>query len=436
MMRTRCRLIPIAFAALCAAVVSSEADGAARASRESSLSKPSENKGKTGTYQVKTSRDGCNYFVCVPKSYSEANPAGLHVYFHGQNGQNGAGGFGQWSAPFLERFNLIGINMQYMDGDNGKDTGGKTEAAVEAILQVMADYKIIPRRGVACSFSGGGLPHGGLVGKFCKRSSNLPSPFVHQALYGSNFFARAGASIPMSWFIGLGSEEWNMGMPTLGTTQPARFIELISETAKGGPRDVYLKITKGKGHSISAQDVADSAEQFRRADLAYCGFLYAADYREAELKSIVASANKLNLGSAAAAIDRLLASSSLSEELKTKAAGVKSKIDKRIDAVVALAAELAQNDPVLCTYYGPTLLKQLTGHAKLADANKAIAEARKDKRFSASMALYASFAKTADKFFNGPSLNAGAVPMLQKAKEVAGEKSLLGKMATEFLMLQ
>lgn len=33
--------------------------------------KPSENKGRTGSYQCHTSHAGCDYWVYVPKSYSE-----------------------------------------------------------------------------------------------------------------------------------------------------------------------------------------------------------------------------------------------------------------------------------------------------------------------------------------------------------------------------
>ena len=120
---------------------------------------PSANKGRVGTYQAKTSVAGCNYYVYVPRSCSDANPAGLHLFFHGQTGQGGAPDFGLWARDFLEPQNLIGINMQYLDGDNMKDTPGKVAAAVEAIEQVMADYKVIQGRGVVASFSGGGLPH-------------------------------------------------------------------------------------------------------------------------------------------------------------------------------------------------------------------------------------------------------------------------------------
>ena len=121
--------------------------------------KPSANAGKKGQYQSKTSRPGYNYNVYVPASYSDENPAGLHLFFHGQASQGSAKYFGQWAANFLDKFNLIGINMQYEDGDNAKDTEGKVKSAQEAVAQTIADYKIVPGRGVICSFSGGGLPH-------------------------------------------------------------------------------------------------------------------------------------------------------------------------------------------------------------------------------------------------------------------------------------
>src|SRR5258706_2689622 len=89
--------------------------------------KPSENAGRKGTYQAKTSRGGYNYYVCVPAAYSDENPAGLHLFFHGQNSQSAAPKFGTWPRSFLDPHNLIGINMQYEDGDNARDTEGKVK---------------------------------------------------------------------------------------------------------------------------------------------------------------------------------------------------------------------------------------------------------------------------------------------------------------------
>ena len=295
--------------------------------------KPAEgNKGRPGTYQSKTSHDGCNYYVCVPKTYSDSNPAGLHLFFHGQGGGGSAPNFGQWAKHFLEPHNLIGINMQYTDGDNAKDTSGKADAAIEAIKQTLADYKVILGRGAAGSFSGGGLPHRLLFDKFSKHAPGgpAPCPFNHAAIYGSNYWGDPTAvAAPMTWFIGLGTKEWNMGEPTLGSTQPERAKQLFAAALKGGCADIYLKITKDKGHSISDDDVRESAAQFRRSDLAFAPFLYEKDYAEPPLAPIARAANSLALGKAATMADRLAADSSPKTDpaVKAKAATLKNKID-------------------------------------------------------------------------------------------------------------
>ena len=77
-------------------------------------------------------REGYSFFVYVPDSYSEDNPAGIHMFFNGQGGCANNGDFGRW-ARTCEQHNLIGINMQYKDGDNARDTGGKV-AGVSAPL--------------------------------------------------------------------------------------------------------------------------------------------------------------------------------------------------------------------------------------------------------------------------------------------------------------
>ena len=421
---------------MCGRAVSGERRGSEREPAVP-VAKPSENKGKTGTYQVKTSREGCNYYVYVPQSYSDANPAGLHIFFHGQGGGGGAAGFGSFASIFCDPLNMIGINMQYMDGDNAKDTNGKVAAAMEAIAQTMADYKIIARRGVICSFSGGGLPHGALYAKYGRKGAPAASfPFIHAGLYGSNFWVRAAGGTTMSWFVGLGSEEWDMGKPTLGSSQPSRFVELLKDTAKGGCRDIYLKITKGKGHGFNDADLADSARQFRRSDLAFCPFLYAHDFPEKELRPIVASANALRLGAAASAVAPLASAAGTPEEVKKKAGVIKEKIDKRVDAVIALAKELAADDAVLCAYYAPILVKQFDGHPKQEELRKIFTDARANKSYAASLGAFASFTKSFSSFFSGPKLNDAAAPMVEKIKETAGEKSLLGKMAAEFLLMK
>src|SRR5438552_3368116 len=93
------------------------------------IAKPSANKGKIGQYQCHTSHPGYDYWVAVPSSYSDDNPAGLHVFFHGQSCPGTAEGLIPiWSKYESDPFNIIQVNMQYQDGDNEKDTEGKVAA--------------------------------------------------------------------------------------------------------------------------------------------------------------------------------------------------------------------------------------------------------------------------------------------------------------------
>ena len=397
---------------------------------------PSANKGRTGTYECKTSRDGYNYYVCVPKTYSDASPAGLHLYFHGQGGGGGAPNFGQWAKDFIEPCNLIGINMQYTDGDNAKDTGGKVDAAIEAIRQTVADYKVILGRGAVASFSGGGLPHEKLFEKFGKFAPGGPSPcpFNHSSLYSSNYWADVTNLPPMSWFIGLGGKEWNMA--GLGSSQVRRADQLFGLALKGGCADIYLKITKDKGHEIADADARDSAWQFRRSDLAFAPFLYERDYPEPQIAVIVHAANTLALGRAAASADRLLADAKADEKVKARTAAVRKKIEDRIDAALALAKELADADPALLAYYGNIFTQQLGPHPKAKDLKDLLAQARKQPAYQPAVAACGNFWANSKSMFQSGRLAPGGARFLEDAKARSGENSLVGKMAAEFLLMQ
>lgn len=396
------------------------------------------NKGRTGTYQSKTSHEGYNYYVYVPKNYSDDNPAGLHVFFHGQGGGGGAASFGQWAKYFLEAHNLIGINMQYTDGDNGKDTAGKVDAAVEAIKQVSADYKIVFGRGAVGSFSGGGLPHESLFSKFGKHAPGgpAPCPFNHSALYGSNYWGDpTSVAAPMSWFVGVGTKEWGMGAPTLGTSQTARARQLFDAALKGGTADVYFKVTKDKGHSISDDDVRDSAAQFSRSDLAFAPFVYEKDYAEPTLAPIARAANTLALAKAVGMLDRLAADPKADDATKAKAAALRKRIDARIEAVMALAGQLAEDDPALAAYYGGAFTGQLGTHPKAKELKERLAAARKKPTFQPATATCAAFWTNFRNIFQGANVAPGAAKFLEDAKAKSGEKSLVGKMATEILLV-
>ena len=239
---------------------------------------PSENKGRTGSYECQTKKKEYKYWVYVPSSYSDKNPAGLYIFFHGQGGGGGAKYFG--CSNYLEQHNLIGINMEYTDGQNQNDSTGKEDAAEQAVLQTMADYKIIHGRGFICSFSGGGIIHQlyfNQHGKGTLKRRDAEWSFCHNSLYGSNFWGSAKGGMPMSWLVSLHENERNMGQPTLGTTQPQRAAELLPESLRSETIDVVYLYLKGAGHGITGRDVEVSMMQFRRSDLALAPFIYAPD---------------------------------------------------------------------------------------------------------------------------------------------------------------
>lgn len=400
--------------------------------------KPSENAGKEGQYHCNTSHPGYNYWVYVPKTYSEANPAGLHIFFHGQGSQGSAKSFHRWAKYFLEPYNLIGINMEYMDGDNAKDTAGKVHAAEEAIAQTMADYKIVLGRGVISSFSGGGLPHKGVYSRYGQNNTKDPSawPFNHTALYGSNFWANASSSLPMSWFVGLGGKEWNMGKPTLGSSQYKRAHERLTVGLKGECPDAYLKIIAEKGHDIWDADVEISAELFRRSDIVLAPFVYQPDFEEKELKPIAAAANSRQLGATLDAIDRLLKKPGLTDEVKAKAGKLKKQAGERVDAVVSLAGELADKDAVLLDYYGQQTFVQLARHPRQKELRDILKEAARKREYRAALAAFALFVKDFTSFVRNAKVDEKLVPLLEQIKEASGEASIVGRMAADFLLLK
>ena len=365
---------------------------------------PSKNQGRAGTYQVPTTIGAYNYYVCVPASYDSTHPAGLHAFFHGQNGQGGAKEFGGWRKEFLENHRLIGINMEYTDGDNGKDTEGKVKAAQEAIAQVTADYKIV-QRGAVASFSGGGLPHGLLLEQVGKTRS-AQWPFCHSTMYSSNFFRDPTTAVPMSWCITIGTEEW--ALADLGRTAVARAGELYQASLKNGCPDIRFVMTR-KGHTVPAEDVAASAKTFVLSDLAFGAFLYAPDFTEKELRTIVEQANRQQPAAAAAALIKLLAKPTLDAGLKTTGELLQTQIGERLDRIATALSTLPGEDPVLTTYYGPQLFAQMKGDAREKDLKAGLATAMKGKDAQATLAAHAELAKQFTSLFGGGG-NPGVVP--------------------------
>lgn len=365
---------------------------------------PSKNQGRAGTYQVPTTIGAYNYYVCVPASYDGTRPFGLHLFFHGQNGQGGAKHFGGWSKPFLESHRLIGINMEYTDGDNQKDTDGKVKAAQEAIAQVTADYKVV-QRGAVGSFSGGGMPHGLMLEQFGKTRS-AQWPFCHSTLYSSNFFRDPTTAVPMSWCITIGTEEW--ALADLGRTAVARAGELYQASLKNGTPDVRFVMTR-KGHTIPGEDVTASAKTFALSDLAFGAFLYAPDFAEKELRTLVEQANRQQPSAAGIALGKLLAKPTLDAAVKTKAEAMQTQINERLGQLAAALTALPVEDPVLALFYGPHLLAQLKGDAREKELKAGLATAMKAKDAQAALGAHAELAKQWTMLFGGGS-NPDVVP--------------------------
>lgn len=394
---------------------------------------PSANAGRKGEYQADLKRFGnYKYWVHVPAAYADDNPAGIHLYFHGQNGQTGAQHFGQWAPHFLEPFNLIGINMQYLDGDNMKDTAGKVEAAQDAIAQTMADYKVVPRGVVAC-FSGGGLPSGGLYAKVGAGPPTAQWPFNQACLYGSNYRTGINNGFGMAWFIGLGGGEWTLA--NLGQTQTARFSDLLALEPKGGTPDTRLRIEKEKGHVISDADVAAAASQFRRSDLATGRFLHEPSW-SGKARPIAALANSLQLGAAETALAKALKAATVDQDLER----LKAKLDARVEAIFTLMPQLIAEDAVLASWYGGIFAAQLKGHPRAKELRDLLAAAGKDPAARKQAQAREAFLKGWPGFLDGggpqlqqPLKNA---PLLEQIAAAAGEKSLTGIMAREFLLLK
>lgn len=365
---------------------------------------PSKNQGRAGIYQVPTTIAAYNYYVCVPASYDGTQPAGLHLFFHGQNNQGAAKEWDRWQKPFLETYRLIGINMEYTDGDNGRDTAGKVKAAQEAIAQVTADYKVI-QRGAIASFSGGASVHGLMADQFA-RTRSAQWPFCHSALYSSCFTRDPTPSVPMSWFIAVGTDEWNSY--DLGRSAVGRTSELYLATAKGGTPDIRFFMSR-KGHTITNEDVAASAKSFVISDLTFGEFLFAPDYPEKELRVIVEQANHQQPSSAAAALAKLLAKPTLAEALKTKAEGLQKQVSERLERIVTIIQMLPTEDPVLAAWYGPLLLAQLKGDAREKDLKAALATNAKNKETQTTLTAHAEFARQFAALFGAGGTNPGVV---------------------------
>jgi hypothetical protein len=258
-------------------------------------------------------------------------------------------------------------------------------------------------------------------------------PFLHQSLYGSNYWVRFNPRGPTgSWFIGIGTEEW--GLARLGLTSMRKLTELLADSPC---RDHYLQIQQ-HGHAITDAQIVESARTYRRMELAFAPLFLPPDYPEATLKPIMQSANDLALGPAAAGVQRVLAQPGLAAPLKDKAERLKAAIARRVENIFAVSAELAKDDLVLADYYEPLYAKQLKGHPREKELRELFAAGRKGKDAKKAVAVYRQFQQNFKDYFTEASCkpDAKTSEFLKQALPVVGERSQFARMAGEFLLLR
>lgn len=405
---------------------------------------PSENSERAGEYEVKTENPQYNYFVCVPSTYSPDTPAGIHLFFHGMSDFHSAPDFGLWKQTFLEKHNLIGLNMQFLDMKLGVEVGdeeGKIVCTQRALAQIMADYHIAVGRGAISSYSGGGGSHALMIQKFAGKGRGPEWPFNHSALYSSNFypnrlprgtfFYNPENALPMSWFVSAGQKEWIFSGVQLGLSQSGVYGALLVND-KACPDLRFMTIDKG--HVRVREEVEVSSVQFERSDLAFAPFVPEKRFAEKDFAVAVKKANTLALGDAYKSVEALLKKAKLDENVREKAGLLKSILDLRIRKIVDMTNELAANDPQLLGYYGPIYAEQLKGLAVQKEIRKIVLDVMRDKNYKQSIEGVKLLKDSFGQFFTaGGKIADDKRPTLEKIRDLTADTSQVGKMVREFL---
>ena len=321
---------------------------------------PSGNRGLRADYHCQTGLPGYSYNVCA-KHIDPERPAGIYLYFPGEGARTENAWFGLWDASTLQPYHLIGINMAFADGQNGRDTAGKIEAARIAIGQCCADYKVVLGRGVIACFSGGGVPTGQWFAEHGPRrdAKGDPAlawrafPFNQLALFSANYREGVSHGDPrLGWFISVGTLEWSLA--ALGQTQ----VNVAHDLARAGVVDTRLMIP-AKEHVITDPEPAAVAEQFARTDVLIAPFLYEPDWSLPAAQRVARMANAQAIGAALDAVDKALAKKSLADDERTALADLRERVVARADDKAALIERLATSDPVLAAIDGKLVLGQL-----------------------------------------------------------------------------
>lgn len=345
-------------------------------------------------YICSTSEPEYEYSLWIPSTYSEDNPAGLLLFFHGQGTgkEEGKRMAGRWD-PYNKR-NFICINMMYHKfpfgngqwGDNTKDVQGKVKAAKQAIAQTMAEYKIVMGRGVVASFSGGGIPLEMFLGETQKSKLGENWPFAQVLTLSSNAASFRSSASFMSWCVFVGTKEWNLA--DLGSTALSRYKMVLAGKAGGPMQENLFYPVKGMDHEIKQTPEVDmAAEVWDRIEADFVPYIYTPDYTEKELATCVRLAQSHEYEKAMTELTKVRTDAKVPAEKLDK---LEKLIKKQQEHLSKVANDLVEKkDLVPACYYLDLLVKRAPASEEAKAAKTKSAELRKSPEYTAQAAARA-----------------------------------------------
>jgi hypothetical protein len=145
------------------------------------------------------------------------------------------------------------------------------------------------------------------------------------------------------------------------------------------------------------------------------------------------------LGPVLPALDRILNDGKSTDDLKKKAEALKKRVSARVKAIMDTANGLAASDPVLFAYYARKWTVQLAGLPEGKELQALAQKTTSSKDFPRWSAQLNALKEAIQQAFTAGGctpLNVKAVPLMEDVQKVSPEKSLVGQMAAEFLLLK
>ncbi|MHC4718624.1 MAG: hypothetical protein ACYS5V_16770, partial [Planctomycetota bacterium] len=304
----------------------------------------------------------------------------------------------------------------------------------------MADYKIVPGRGVICGGSAGGGPTGWFVDRFARKGRYTPGagqhrwPFNHVTTYGAIFTRNAAGCVPMTWTFTVGQREWTLAR--IGPRSATHVRELAGDIANGGTMDFYWNIIQDKPHKTLAADVQATARLFARSDLAFAPFVYTPDYPEPELAEAVTAADRLELGKAMTTMEKVLAVKGLAGNVRAKAEDLAAQIEERVYRIFELMGKLSADDPALAGYYGKAWADQLAGHPRQKDMQRLLEGLTRTRRYRKAYDTHVRWMTRAPELFTRQRVTVFILPEqmaeVHRIRDAAPAGSTVRRMAGEF----